>query len=387
MRLSLRVARPRGAWHSSCPPSHFVRADDPLDPRRDGEIRPPEPLGPLTLVGRSRAIAELRRLVAQAAASDVHVLLHGARGTGKELVARAVHAASGRRRGPFVALDCGGLPRLLVESELFGHERGALPGALTRRPGCLALANGGVLFLDRIGHLPFTTQTRLLRALDGGRFRPLGGTDGRTVDVRVVAATPASLEAAAREGRFCPDLLHRLNEVTMVLPALRDRREDLSDLVHHILRRLCAELGKPLVSIDPAALEVLPRYSWPGNVRELVIVLKRAVVLADDRITRHDLPPGVRAAALLARSKSGARLRDTVRVAARTAERTLILRALRDSQGNDARAARLLGIGDRTLRRKLQTYGFLASRRDPKRADGRGPAEGEPGARDCPRRP
>jgi DNA-binding NtrC family response regulator len=314
-------------------------------------------VGPEELVGRSVAMQQLRQLITQVAPYDVNILVRGASGTGKELVARALHGQSPRRNGPFIPLDCAALPETLVESELFGHERGAFTGATQRRLGRFELAHGGTLFLDEIGNLPLSTQMKLLRVLEDRAITRLGGRGQIPVDVRIIAATHLNFEEAMQEGRFREDLYHRLNEFTMHLPPLRERVEDIPELVEHFLKRIGQELGKVVHGVTPDALRALQAYAWPGNVRELRNALKRAAVLADDILTVRDLPVELRAApAHPVRPGAATRLRDAVRDAVRGAERELILRTLERTRWNRARTARLLGINYKTLHRKLREH-------------------------------
>src|SRR5262249_24896994 len=245
---------------------------------------------PDDLVGGSPAMDQLRQFIGRVAPYDVTILIRGESGTGKELVAHAIHAQSKRRRGPFIPLDCPALPETLVESELFGHERGAFPGATQRRLGRFELAHGGTLFLDEIGNLPLSTQMKLLRVLEDRAITRLGGRGQIPIDVRIVAATHVNFEEAIREGRFREDLYHRLNEFTIHAPPLRERIDDLPALVEHFLERIGDELGKRVPGMSPEALAALRAYPWPGNVRELRNALKRAAVLADGPITLADLP-------------------------------------------------------------------------------------------------
>ncbi|MGH7265992.1 MAG: sigma-54-dependent transcriptional regulator [Candidatus Rokuibacteriota bacterium] len=320
---------------------------------------------PEDLVGASPAMEELRQFIGRVAPYDVTILIRGESGTGKELVAHAIHAQSRRRRGPFIPLDCAALPETLVESELFGHERGAFTGATQRRLGRFELAHGGTLFLDEIGNLPLSTQMKLLRVLEDRAITRLGGRGQIPIDVRIVAATHVNFEDALREGRFREDLYHRLNEFTIHVPPLRERAADLSGLVDHFLRRIGEELGKPLPGLTAEALEALRAYPWPGNVRELRNALKRAAVLADGPITLRDLPGefrGARPAPTAAGTGVtgvGATLKDVVRHVVETAERDLIVRTLERTRWNRAQAARILGINYKTLYNKLKEYQLL----------------------------
>jgi len=324
-----------------------------------------ERAGHETLVGRSGSMEQLRRLIGQVAPYDVNVLVRGGSGTGKELVANAVHLQSGRRDGPFIALDCAALPETLVESELFGHERGAFTGATQRRVGRFELAHGGTLFLDEVGNLPLTTQMKLLRVLEERAIRRLGGRGQILIDVRIVAATHVSFEDAIREGRFREDLYHRLNEFTIHVPPLRERGEDIPELVHHFLGRIGQELGKPVPRIAPDALRALKSYPWPGNVRELRNALKRAAVLASDTLALSDLPSELRGrSAPPPTLEGGGTLKDVIQHLVAGAERDLIVRTLERTQWNRAQTARLLGINYKTLRSKLKEYRLSRADRD-----------------------
>jgi DNA-binding NtrC family response regulator len=332
---------------------------------------------PDDLVGGSHAMEELRRFIGRVAPYDVTILIRGESGSGKELVAHAIHGQSKRRRGPFIPLDCAALPETLVESELFGHERGAFTGATQRRLGRFELAHGGTLFLDEIGNLPVSTQMKLLRVLEDRAITRLGGRGQIGIDVRIVAATHVNFEEALREGRFREDLYHRLNEFTIHVPALRERSADLPELVDHFLRRIGEELGKPVSGVTPEALEALRAYPWPGNVRELRNALKRAAVLADGPIALADLPGEFRGRPPLpvtAPAGGGpTTLKDVVRHVVETAERDLIVRTLERTRWNRAQAARLLGINYKTLYNKLKEYALL---RD---GDEEAKDEGDPG--------
>jgi two-component system, NtrC family, response regulator AtoC len=319
---------------------------------------------PDDLVGGSAAMDELRRFIAQVAPYDVTILIRGESGTGKELVAHAIHGQSKRRRGPFIPLDCAALPETLVESELFGHERGAFTGATQRRLGRFELAHGGTLFLDEIGNLPLSTQMKLLRVLEDRAITRLGGRGLIPIDVRIVAATHVNFEEALREGRFREDLYHRLNEFTIHVPPLREHVEDLAELVDHFLGRIGEELGKRVSGVAAEALEALRAHPWPGNVRELRNALKRAAVLAEGPVTLRDLPGEFRGRAAASPRPGVAgggptTLKDVVRQVVETAERDLIVRTLERTRWNRAQAARILGINYKTLYNKLKEYALL----------------------------
>ena len=241
-------------------------------------------------MGGSPAIAQVIQQVAQVAESNFTVLVQGETGTGKELVARAIHQQSPRRQSPFVAVDCGAIPETLVESELFGHERGAFTGAQARREGHFQLAKGGTLFLDEIGNVPLATQAKLLRALEQREVHPLGGARAVTVDARIIAATNSELEESVKAGRFRADLYYRLSEFTIALPPLRSRREDIMHLSQRFLDEVSMELRRPVRRISDEAMQVLLHHDWPGNVRELRNVVRKAALLATDVVTPEHIP-------------------------------------------------------------------------------------------------
>ncbi len=298
-------------------------------------------------------MAEAINVAARSAASRATILLRGESGTGKELLARAIHYASPRRKGPLVAVNVAALPETLLESELFGHERGAFTGADREHRGRFELADGGTLFLDEIGDLPPGTQVKLLRVLQEQAFQRLGGTRTLQVDVRVIAATHRDLLAMARAGQFREDLYYRLNVVGVELPPLRERREDIPLLVDHFLRRFVGEGQAREVSKE--ALDLLVKHDYPGNVRELENLVHRAVVLSRGALlTTADLPLHVRE--MKAEGPAAEPQTFTERVEA--FERAMIREALGRAEGVQTRAARLLGMSERHLRYKLQKYGL-----------------------------
>ncbi|WP_025323226.1 sigma-54-dependent transcriptional regulator [Deferrisoma camini] len=307
-----------------------------------------------SIIGRSRPMRELFETLALVAPSDATVLITGESGTGKELVANAIHQNSPRRDKPFVKVNCAALHENLLESELFGHERGAFTGATAQRKGRFELAHGGTLFLDEIGDMSPATQAKVLRVIQEGEFERLGGTRTLRVDVRVIAATHRDLEAMVAEGAFRQDLYYRLSVVPVHLPPLRDRPEDIPLLAEHFLRIYAEKNRKPVAGFTPEAMDLLVRHDWPGNVRELQNAVERAVILClGERITPQELPPalqGAAAAAPQAPIPAGPRtLKD--------AERELILRTLEQTGGNRTRAAQILGISRQTLINKLKEYG------------------------------
>ena len=301
------------------------------------------------IVGQSRAIRDLLHLLKRIAPSSATVLVSGESGTGKELVAAAIHRLSPRSRQPLVRVSCAALPETLLESELFGHERGAFTGALEQRKGRFEIADRGTIFLDEIGQLSPAMQAKLLRVLQDGRFERVGSSETRRADVRIVAATNADLKEAVRGGTFREDLYYRLNVVAVQLPPLRQRTEDIPLLAEHFLRRYCERNAKHILGITREALMCLAHFSWPGNVRELENVVERAVVLArGDRITVEDLPERIVGQADAPRDVS-----IPVGTSMREAERRLIEATLRHTDGDKSAAAGLLGITRRTIYRKL----------------------------------
>jgi two-component system nitrogen regulation response regulator GlnG len=316
-------------------------------------------------MGGSPAIAQVIQQVAQVAESNFTVLVQGETGTGKELVARAIHQQSPRRQSPFVAVDCGAIPETLVESELFGHERGAFTGAQARREGHFQLAKGGTLFLDEIGNVPLATQAKLLRALEQREVHPLGGARAVTVDARIIAATNSELEESVKAGRFRADLYYRLSEFTIALPPLRSRREDIMHLSQRFLDEVSMELRRPVRRISDEAMQVLLHHDWPGNVRELRNVVRKAALLATDVVTPEHIP--ALSASAPTHARAGAEpvgedlsLREVAELAAVQAEREVIRHALESTKGNKSQAARLLRTDYTTLHAKMKRYGISA---------------------------
>ncbi len=302
------------------------------------------------LVGRSPAIRQLHQLIVRVASHRATVLLTGESGTGKELIARAIHRRGPRRTGPFVAVNCGALPTELMESELFGHERGAFTGAHARKLGKFEIAAGGTLFLDEVGTLRVDLQPKLLRAIQEREIERLGGRGGLKVDVRFIAATNVDLQRAVADQRFREDLFYRLNVIHIVVPPLRDRPEDVAPLAHHFLAKYARQFGKETAAISPGALELLERYHWPGNVRELENAIERSVALATDGAVELEAVPLEPA---LTPSPMSAADRLNFRAARQEFERQLVRRALDRAGGNRTRAARLLGMHRNTLGTKL----------------------------------
>ncbi len=306
------------------------------------------------IVGDSPAMKEVFEMVQQVAPTPVTVLLQGESGTGKELVARAIHQLSPRNRRPLVTVHCAALSPTLLESELFGHEKGAFTGATERRVGRFEQAQGGTLFLDEIGEIDASTQIKLLRFLGERTFERVGSNKTLTADARVIAATNKNLEDLVKAGTFREDLYYRLCVVEIRLPALRERKGDIPLLAQNFLREFSREMSKDVKDFTADALETLIHYAWPGNVRELRSALERAVVLCrGDRITVRDLPATLRAGGTEAAPQKML-AQDNLTV--EEAEKQLIIRALKETDGNRTAAAAKLGMSRRTMHRKLHTY-------------------------------
>jgi len=309
------------------------------------------------LVGTSAGMQEVYRLIEVAAPTTAPVLISGESGTGKELVARTLHDLSPRAKGPFVAVNCAAIPETLLESEIFGHEKGAFTGALERRPGCFELAHEGTIFLDEIAEMNPGTQAKFLRILQDGTVRRLGGRTEIKVDVRVLAATNKDPVKAIQEGSFREDLYYRLNVVSLVMPPLRDRRDDIPALVQAFMEEFNARYDKHIRSLDEGVLSGLVAQSWPGNVRELRNTLERAVIVCEnDTILPKHIPPSP---TLRVTDPGGGPDSVSFRVGTslEDAEKALILKTLAANGNNKTRAADVLGISLKTLHNKLKTYG------------------------------
>jgi DNA-binding NtrC family response regulator len=301
------------------------------------------------IIGSSPAWRRVIEVATQAAPSNATVLVLGESGTGKELLARYIHDRSARRTGPFVAVNCAAIPETILESELFGHERGAFTGAIGKKDGRFARASGGTLFLDEIGELSPQVQVKLLRVLQEGEYEPLGGNTVRA-DVRIVAATNRDLTAEVQAGRFREDLFYRLNVIAITAPPLRARREDIPLLVDHFVGLYCAKNARPRLTVARAALDRMLDYSWPGNVRELENVVERAVVLSrSDTLAEQDLPEAI--------AKASPQMADALAFPVGTPLEEIELRVIRETlrhtKGDKSLAAQLLGISTRTIYRKL----------------------------------
>ena len=310
------------------------------------------------IVGGSPAMRKVADLIERVGDSDASVLIHGETGTGKELVARAVHNKSKRREGPFVAINCAAVPHSLLESELFGHARGAFTDAKSTRVGLFQQANGGTLFLDEIGELPVDVQPKLLRALQERKVRPVGDNREIAYDARIVAATNRDLENEVREKRFREDLYYRINVVKVEVPPLRSRGSDTLHLAHHFLKVFAERSGKPTIELSERAAERLMAYEWPGNVRELENCIEHAVALARfDQVTVEDLPEKLRG--YLAGSFVATANDPTEIVTMEELEKRYLLRVFKLVGNNKSRAAEVLGIDRRTMYRKLERYAAL----------------------------
>lgn len=354
------------------------------------------------MIGDSPGIRRVREIVRTAAASPSTVLITGESGTGKELVARALHLGSDRRDGPFIRVNCAAIPAGLVESELFGHERGAFTGAVSSRAGRFELADGGTLFLDEVSEIPLEIQVKLLRALQESEFERVGGIKTMSVDVRIIAASNRDLEADIKAKHFREDLFYRLNVVPIALPPLRSRIEDLAPLIEHFVERCNRRLGKAVTGFATEALEALSRYSWPGNIRELENLVERMVLFASNHVIAFDalpeqflerttspiptpvdaptstespapahaepepLPSGGERLLRLPMSSLGLDLKEAVRAGSRLVEEALITEALAQTQGNVTRSARLLGISRRSLQSKMKELGLRSAPEEPK---------------------
>jgi DNA-binding NtrC family response regulator len=326
-----------------------------------------EPLAPRAgfdnIVGKSPAMAAVFDLVRRAARSEANILIQGESGTGKELIARAIHAQSPRAAEVFVPVDCAALPDALLESELFGHERGAFTGADRTKPGMIEVADRGTLFLDEIGELPQALQAKLLRALQERQIRRVGGTKFLNVDVRLVSATNRDTAELVRKGEFRDDLFYRVNVITITLPPLRERTGDMTLLAHHFLRRYGRNRESPLEGIEPEALACLEAYAWPGNVRELQNVIERACVLTDGPMIRiRDLPEHVRGRGRPAPTIPG---KDRPLAEAREAwlqafAQEYLTDLLRRHGGNISQAAKTAGVDRKTLHRLLAKHRIKA---------------------------
>jgi len=328
------------------------------------------------VIGQSGGIEKIHKLVQKVSASNTNILITGESGTGKELVARAIHLNGPRKLKPFVAVNCGAIPETLIESELFGHVRGAFTGAVADHIGLFKQADQGTIFLDEVGELPLHLQVKLLRVLQDKSFTPIGGSRPVKVDVRVISATNRDLRKELDEGRFREDLFYRLNVVQMVMPPLRTRKDDIPALAHYFLRKFADSHARRVEEISSGALLQLMNYSYPGNIRELENIVEHAVAVAGKNIlTEEDLPQQVRNTAV---NEVGALERCTVEggpegfftkglsldTELETHEKYILLGALKRAHGVQKRAAEILGINYRSLRHRLEKYELITSKND-----------------------
>jgi len=318
-------------------------------------------IDPGELVGKGEAFQAIQKLIGKVAPTELTVLLTGDSGTGKELTARAIHLSSRRSGNAFVPVDCAALPETLMESELFGYEKGAFTGAEDSRPGRFEMADGGTLFLDEIGNLSLSVQAKLLRVLQDPSFVRLGGRKHVRVNTRVVAATNRDLEVAVQRGEFREDLYHRIKVFTIDLSPLRNRREDIPDLVDYYLRKYCREMNVPVKKVHSKVIDLFYQYRWPGNIRELSNALRSAVVLADSEIKVEHLPTSIRHAldkkeGPLSERMGESALKDVVK----KVERETIIATLEKTNWNRTEAAKILGIDYKTLYNKMREHGLKA---------------------------
>ncbi len=311
-----------------------------------------------SLVGTSKKMQEIFRLIELVAPSTASVLITGESGTGKEMVARTIHELSPRKGKPFVAINCAAIPESLIESEIFGHEKGAFTGALERRTGCFELAEGGTLLLDEIGEMPVATQAKLLRVLEDRKLRRLGSKTETSIDVRVLAATNKVPEEAVASGQLRNDLYYRLNVFNIHMPPLRDHKDDLPALVQFLLQDMNSKHNRSVSGVTDDVSKAFQNYAWPGNVRELRNTLERAVILCESRIVEpKHLPPGFGSVIPRAPVQEANGIRLGVGTTVEEAEKLLILKTLESTNNNKTRAAEILGISLKTLHNKLKEYG------------------------------
>jgi len=313
------------------------------------------------IIGKSRAIKEVLKIIEMVAESNANVLITGETGTGKELVARAIHKNSLRKEKPFIIVDCTTIPENLLEAELFGYEKGAFTGATESKKGLVELSNGGTLFLDEIGDLPLSLQKKLLRFLQEKEIKRLGSLNRIKVDVRVIASTNQDLEKAIKEGKFREDLYWRLNVVRIHLPPLRERKEDIPLLVRHFLNKYAQENNKPIPEIEPGVIDILMEYDWPGNVRELAHVIERAVVLSPSGIIQIRHLPKRILEKLKSENENENKENKEETLNLLEIEKKLIIKALNETGWNQSKAAKILGISRKQLRTKMKKFGLLPS--------------------------
>jgi two-component system NtrC family response regulator len=312
-----------------------------------------------SIIGHSKALLRVLEMAARVAQHDTTVLINGETGTGKELLARAIHQNSRRRNQPFVTINCGAIPRDLIEAELFGFTRGAFTGAAANKPGKVEMADGGTLFLDEIGELPLEAQVKLLRLIQQGELERVGATAPKIINVRIVAATHRNLAAMVEDGTFREDLFYRLAVVPLYLPPLRERREDIAEIAEFLFRKAKEKHGMTALRIAPALMARLSVYRWPGNVRELENAIERMIVLSNGEvITEDDLPQELRGSAAVPGPSSFLLDLPEEGISLEAVERELLLRALERFNGNQTQAARYLDISRRTLIYRMEKHGL-----------------------------
>ncbi|HKK64424.1 MAG TPA: sigma 54-interacting transcriptional regulator, partial [Clostridia bacterium] len=310
------------------------------------------------IIGNSTAMKEVFNLMAQVSGSEASVLIRGESGTGKELIALAIHYNSPRSEGPFVKVNCSALPETVIESELFGHEKGAFTGAVQTRKGRFELADGGTIFLDEIGDLPLSIQVKLLRVLQEREFERVGGNRTQRVNVRIITATHRNLEQMIEKNEFREDLYYRLNVFPLHVPPLRDRKSDITLLADYFAEKYSTKNNKEIRRISTPAIELLSSYHWPGNVRELENCIERAVLLSTDGVIHgHLMPPTLQSA-----ESTNTLLHKTLEEELERFEKEILLDALKSSKGNAARAARILGLTERKIGLRISKYGIDSRR-------------------------
>jgi Nif-specific regulatory protein len=322
----------------------------------------------IDIIGHSRAMQEVFGLIAQVTESNITVLIYGETGTGKELVARAIHTNSSRRQGPLIQVNCAAMPDTLIESELFGHEKGAFTGASYQRRGSFEEAHGGTIFLDEVGELSPAAQAKLLRVIQERQFQPIGSSRVITVNVRIIAATNRILEQDVSTGRFRADLFYRLNVFPLYLPSLRERVSDVIILADHFILKYCRELGKPVKRISTAALGCLLSYPWPGNVRELESCIERAILLAPGEVIDSvHLPPSLQVKTKDEEKKKQGKFGSVIEAQ----QRAMIVDTLKETKGNQSQAAKLLGTTKRIIQYRIHKYAIDPARFREKASKGR----------------
>jgi len=308
------------------------------------------------IIGKTPVIQQVLRMAQKIARTDSTVLITGETGVGKELIARAIHSASQRKSHPFVKVNCAAIPDTLLESELFGHEKGAFTGAVTNKPGRFEIAHQGTLFLDEIGEIPLHLQTKLLGVLQDKSFERLGGVKTMKVDVRIITATNQDLSSAVQSGTFRSDLFYRLNVVPIHVPPLRERKDDLIPLVNYLLDKFASKYGKKIGAISPEVMATFTNYDWPGNIRELENVMERMVVMSEtDSLSLDQVPPEIRG---VVSTTEASTLKEKIETLSQVTEKQMIIDALNKTHQNRTQAAKLLGISRRTLQNKIKEYGL-----------------------------